>query len=191
MKKALCIAVAIMAFPGAALAQLPPVGYIGLYIDTSPPPSTCCVTGENFYPVEMYIWCLPSEHGMICSEFRVEYPVNIIQSTVTTNTNIIIIPPHGDLATGVSVCYIECMWDWHWNFHQTLYVTDSMPTCANIAKHPDPLITCVHFANCLPEYPTECVTVHSRLCFNQECPPEHCIGTKEASWGAVKSLFRE
>ncbi|UCF04486.1 MAG: hypothetical protein JSV33_11170 [bacterium] len=185
MKKALLLALAVLFLSGAALAQLPPHGYIGLYTDEH---VTCCVTGEGFYPVEMWIWCLPSLKGMICAEFMCVYPANVIQSTVTTNPLVSV--TLGTLDTGMSVCFADCHWTWIWPFHQALWVTDPTATDISIVKHPDPNIECVQFANCDPGYPTECAVVHTKLLLNQECPPPDCVGTEEASWGAIKDQFK-
>jgi hypothetical protein len=190
MKKGLLLCLALLLVSSVAFAQLPPVGYIGLYTSTGAPPdpATSCVTGVGFYPVEMYIWTLPSENGMICAEFMVTYPPNVIQSTVTTNPLVSV--TLGTLDTGMSACLINCAWDWTWYFHQALWVTDPTPTTIQIVKHPSLEILCVQFANCDPGYPTECCIVHTDLLINQECPPENPVGTEDASWGAIKDQFK-
>ncbi|UCD20121.1 MAG: hypothetical protein JSU64_03015 [candidate division WOR-3 bacterium] len=187
MKTVLCIVVVLVLVSSTSLAVLPPYGYMGLYIDEH---ETYCTSGEGFYPVEMWIWCLPSERGMICAEFMIVYPANIIQSTVTVNPEVSV--TLGTLDTGMSVCFVDCQWDWQWPFHQALWVTDPTQTEIEIEKHPDPMIECVQFANCETGYPTECCVVHTRLCINYpECPPWPCIGTEEASWGAIKSIIEK
>ncbi|UCF04556.1 MAG: Ig-like domain-containing protein [bacterium] len=143
-------------------------GYIGLYVDEYH--SNSCVEGEGFYPVVMWIWCLPSENGQICAEFAVSYPANVIQSTVTENP--IVSVKLGTLETGMSVCYVSCQYDWNWPFRQMLYVADSDATTIEIIKHPDPAVSAVQFANCLPGYPIEPVTVGSKLLINcSDHPP--------------------
>ncbi|UCF06850.1 MAG: hypothetical protein JSV33_07455 [bacterium] len=191
MKKGLLLSLALLLVSGVAFAQLPPVGYIGLYTDTGAPPDplSSCVTGTGFYPVEMYIWTLPSENGMICAEFMITYPASVIQSTVTTSPDVSV--TLGTLDTGMSACLLNCSWTWTWYFHQTIYVTDdATPMSCQIVKHPDLAILCVQFANCDPGYPTECCIVHTDLLINQECPPEDPVGTEDASWGAIKDLVK-
>jgi hypothetical protein len=141
----------------------------------------------GFYPVEMWIWCLPDNQGQICAEFMIVYPPNVIQSTVTNNTDIISVTL-GDLASGMSVCYVTCQWDWNWPFHQLLYVTDPTPSEVIITKHPDPTIMCPQFATCEPGYPTDCVSILTNLIINTECAP---ISTEEVSWGAIKGLYKK
>jgi hypothetical protein len=190
MKRILLISVAILLVASFANAQLPPHGYIGLYTDAGAPPdpNSACLYPGVFIPFEMYIWALPSERGMICAEFMVVYPPNVIQSTVTTNP--VVSVTLGTLDTGMSACLILCEWDWLWYFHQTLFMTDPLPSEIQIVKHPDPAIPCVQFANCDPGYPTECCVVHTKLLLNQECPPETPVGTEDASWGAIKDLVK-
>jgi hypothetical protein len=146
-------AISILLLCNAALAQHPDYAGIGLYTDPNDPPSveSACVTGVGFYFVEMYIWCLPEAsqwtHGVLCAEFAISYPDNVIQSTVTINTDIRSVDL-GTLPTGYSICYKSCQDYWHWIAHQSLYVTNAEPSWIEIVKHPDPCITDVQYAPC-------------------------------------------
>jgi hypothetical protein len=190
MKRILLISVAILLIASFAHAQLPPHGYIGLYLNTEPPvpDPIACATGVGFYPVEFYIWTLPSDRGMICAEFMISYPPKVIQSTVTTSPLVCV--TLGTLDTGMSACLCDCAWTWVWYFHQLLYVTDGTQTKCTIVKHPDPNIPCVQLANCDPGFPTECCVVHTELHFNQEATPPPAVGTEEVSCGAIKDLVK-
>jgi hypothetical protein len=185
MKKAILLAIALLLVSSAAFAQ-PPTGYIGLF--NCSVHSSWCATGVGFYPVQMYVWCLPSYFGQICAEFMVCYPVNVIQSTVTWNTPIISVQL-GDLATGLSVCYIVCQWDWHWIANQLIYVTDPTPTYVYICAHPGPGV--FQFANCEPGYPVEPCIKYTNLYLNYPLDSPECLGTatEDASWGAIKSMM--
>ncbi|UCF06973.1 MAG: hypothetical protein JSV33_08135 [bacterium] len=154
MNRALFTFISLLMIASITSAQLPPVGYIGLTLDDFQFQNGCS-SGVGFYPLEIWIYCLPSDEGMICAKFMIDYPPNVIQSTVTTNPAVSV--TLGTLDTGMSVCFADCHWNWIWPFHQALYVTDSTPTEVLIVKHPDPNILCVQFANCNPGYPTECV----------------------------------
>jgi len=186
MKKGLLFGLALLFLSSVAFAQLPPVGYIGLYVDGEH--SSSCAMGVGFYPVELWIWHLPSDLGMICSEFMIVYPLNVIQSTVTTNPLVSV--TLGTLDAGMSVCLVNCAWDWTWSFHQALWVTNPEPTEITVAKHPDEMIQCIQNANCEPGYPTECIVVLTKVLLNTECPPENPVGTEEASWGAIKDQLK-
>lgn len=173
---------------GSAAYAQPPIGYIGLFTDESH--DVWCATGVGFYPVEMWIWCLPSERGMICAEFQVCYPTNVIRSTMTWNE------PHielaiGDLLNGLSVCLQNCKTTWFWIAHQLLYVTDQTQSYASICPHPD--VGVYQFANCEPGYPTEQCIKYTNLYLNYEQPDPECMGTatRDASWGAIKSMIKE
>ena len=186
MKKALLLMFAILLISGAVNAQLPPEGYIGLYADAGH--TTQCVSGAGMYQVEMWIWCWPSVRGQICAEFRVLYPANLIQSTVTSNTDIISVTL-GDLPAGMSVCYLACQTDWHWPFHQALWVTDATQTMIEIGSHPDAGV--YQFANCNDGYPVEPCIAYPAMLINVaalDCP--EILGTEDTSWGAIKSLFK-
>jgi hypothetical protein len=133
----------LCAVPISLYAQLPENPYIGLFADEGR--SISCVTGAGFYPVEMWIWCLPSWNGQMCAEFSIQYPGNVIQTTVTRNESIISVEL-GSLVDGMSVCYKECLSDWNWNYHQTLFVTNSDPSWIEVIPHPD--YGGVRFASC-------------------------------------------
>jgi hypothetical protein len=82
MKKVLLLAGVFVVICGAAFAQAPPKGYIGLY--TSDMHDMWCVSGTPVYIVEMWIFCLPSVDGMLGAEFAISYPASgVIPSTVT------------------------------------------------------------------------------------------------------------
>ena len=183
MKKALLLTVALLFVAGVVNAQ---TGYIGIF--TGEDHSTWCASGAGFYPVEIWIMCLPGVLGQICAEFMVCYPLNVIQSTTTWNTPLISVSL-GDLASGLSVCYVVCQYDWHWICHQLLYVTDPTQTMVYICVHPD--VGVYQFANCEPGYPTEPVCILSHLYLNYAPPDPECMGTatESASWGAIKSII--
>lgn len=183
MKKVVFLAIALLLVSGAVNAQ---GHFMGLYTDDTH--SYWCATGVGFYPVEMWIMCLPGPLGVICNEFMICYPVNVIQSTTTSNTAIISVTL-GDLASGMSVCYLLCQYDWFWCFHQTLYVTDATQTLVQICAHPD--VGVYQVADCTPGYPTVPCDLLTNLYLNYESTEPECQGTatEDASWGAIKSMI--
>lgn len=191
MKKLLFLVVVLTLVATAVSAQ-PPVPYIGLFTDEFH--SVWCASNPApFYPVEMWVWCLPSERGMICAEFDISYPVNVIQSTVTLNPELGIIIPDPPYPEAFILCFVDCKWDWAWLFHQTLYVVDQTPTYIEIIKHPDPDIEHIRFANCEPGFPVEPCIKYTNMYLNYEPPDPECLGTatQDASWGAIKSMISE
>ena len=143
--KPILLLMLIIVMVSAVHAQLPEQPYIGLFAGEDR--TSSCVTGTGFYQVEMWIWCLSSDGGQMCAEFAIQYPSNVIWSTVTNNDPIISVML-GGLPDAVSVCYNECQYDWIWPFHQRLYVTDSEPSWVEIIAHPE--AGQVQFANCSP-----------------------------------------
>ena len=142
-------------------------GYIGVFADAGHDIYAYC-PAAGLYPIEMWIWCLPGDNGQIGAEFGVEYPANIIQSTITRNSGLISVEL-GELPTGYSVCYHTCQHDWHWILHQTLYVVYSEAGYITIGPHAD--IGTYQIANCQPGYPAEPVTLLTHLYYNDPCPP--------------------
>ncbi len=179
MKKVLLLTVAILMFSSLAIAQNPPQGYIGIFADETK--SSNCYEGDLMAPMYMYIWCLPSEYGQMAAEFMVTYPANVITSTVTAAPHIAV--SMGDLASGISYSYTECQWDWHWDYKQLMYVTDSSGTQVDIVAHPD--VGTYQFSNCEDGFPIEPCIYYTPLYLNV-CGP---TGTDDASWGAIKGMY--
>ncbi len=181
MKKVVFLAIALLLVSGAANAQ-----YMGLYTDADH--SVWCATGVGFYPVNMWIWCLPGPLGVMCNEFAVCYPINVIQSTVTNNDPIISVTL-GSLPAGMSVCYVACQYSWFWMFQQQLWVTDPSKTMVYICVHPD--VGVYQIADCTPGYPTQPCDLLTNLYINYAPPEQECMGTatEDASWGAIKSMM--
>jgi hypothetical protein len=187
MKKTALLTIAFLLLSAVPALAMYPEGYMGLFTDDAR--SSWCASGAGFYPVNMWIWAKPNaELGTICSEFMICYPTNVIQSTTTWNTTLISVSL-GDLASGLSVCYIMCQWDWFWIAHQLLYVTDPTQTRVYICVHP--AVGVYQFANCSPGYPVEPCVLLTHLYLNYVPTEPECQGTatESASWGAIKSLM--
>jgi hypothetical protein len=186
MKKVLLLAVALLLVASVANAQLPPVGYIGLF--TGEDHSAWCANGTGFYPVDVWILCLPSYLGQICAEFKLSNPPNVIPSTVTFNTPLISVSL-GDLDPGISVCYVACQDNWHWIAHRLYYVSGPGLTYIEIVPSPGPGV--YQFANCEDGFPVEPCIKLTNLYLNAGPGIPECdaMGTQDASWGAIKSMI--
>jgi hypothetical protein len=182
LKKLVFLIAALLLLFGATTAWCCPG--IGLFADADR--SICeVISPGGFYPFEMWIWIQPHiDNGTICNEFRICYPPNVIQSTVTWNDPIISVML-GDLPSGLSVCYIICQYDFFWIAHQACYLTDTTPAWIEVCAHPD--VGVVQYADCTPGYPVWPSTIWNHLALNQPC----VIGTEESSWGAIKSMVSE
>ncbi len=194
MKHVPTLALIVLVIASTAFAQLPPKGYIGLFTDANH--DTWCVTGAMpFYMADVWIFCLPSVDGMLCAEFAISYPSSgIIQSAVTPNVAIISVAL-GDLPNGMSVCYIECQWDWHWCFHQQIFVNAPDQTMLELIPHTAPQITVLQFAECIPpKYPMEAVIKFTNFYINYDPITEplcQVAGAESKSWGAIKTMIAE
>jgi len=162
--------------------SLPSVGYIGLYSD--PDRSFCEVhSSGGLSSFDLYVYCLPSEHGVMSVKFAISYPANVTQSSLTVNPGIAY--TQGDLESGINVQFQSCMYGWVWTHHQTLYITDTDPDWIYIVAHPGE--GSYYFTTCIDGYPSEGVMVVNHLAVNQPC----VIATEETSWGAIKSLYKD
>jgi hypothetical protein len=123
----------------------------GIYLSVDDSHTECTATGVAMYPVYVWIWVKPDSLGVICAEFMLSYPPNVIQSQVTKNVPIIS-QDVGDFPSGYSVCFITCQHDWVWIAHQLVYVLDQTQSQISVLPHPDR--DSVLVADCRPGYPT-------------------------------------
>jgi len=192
MKKLLLALLLTAVVSGSAVAQPPPVAYVGLYVDDLH--STQCISGSVSYEFLMWIWVLPGVDGLYGVEFAMEYPPGVIPSTVERNP---IFPAQlGDLTSvdGVATSASECLEDWTWVFRQNIIVTAPDPMEIRIVGstmgefvYETPIHT-----TCDYPYPIFELRVLNYLYINYEGEAYECslIGTESKSWGAIKSLFR-
>ena len=181
MKKAIFLAAALLILAGS-LNAAPPRGYIGLYADGNH--SVCNVVNPGgFLPFNMYIWCLPSEHGMTAAEFAISYPASVIPSTITLNPAITV--SLGTLTGGTSVAFGACNYDWVWTHQQACYLTATGADYIRVIADPTALPPAYQFATCELGNPLEEIQIINNPALNQGC----LVATKDASWGAIKSLF--
>ena len=167
MKRKLML-LALSALLSAPLAAQFPVPQIRPFVTGGHTVYAYCPQ-PGFYPIEMWIWCQPGPRGMICAEFSVDYPATIIRAAVEANMDIYSVSI-GDLDYGISVCYNTCQYDWHWIYHQTLYVTQPTPGIVGIEGHLDTGV--MQIANCLEGYPLEEASSWLGLYYNDPCPDE-------------------
>ena len=184
-RKILISLLLIVIITSAGAAQ-PPIGYIGLFVGDMH--DSWCINGVGFYQASMWVWCLPGQNGMVCAEFNISYPANVVTGSLNYNPAIppLIIPS----PDGYSLCLIECYWDWVWMFNQIFYVTDANKTMIEIVPHGDAGV--YQFANCEDGFPVEPCIKLTNLHINYEQGESECsvTGVETSSWGAIKSLFR-
>ncbi|MBU8921357.1 MAG: hypothetical protein KOO63_06010 [Bacteroidales bacterium] len=190
MKKCLLMTLALMLISTAALAQLPPLGYIGLFVDSEH--SVWCPPGTPTYSFTMYIWCLPGENGQMCAEFAIDYSDDpgIIKTAVILEDYISV--SMGGLDTGMSVCFLTCQTEWHAPLSQVLWVTTVAKNTLRIIEHPGLSTPAYQFSNCLEGQPIEPCKAYTSIYVNSvqgvdaECST---TGAESFSWGAIKQLM--
>ena len=190
MKKAMLLAAAVLFVASSVSAELPPVGYIGIFKDAThsnvPGYNTVCPGPYGMFSA--WIWCLPSVNGLQAAEFAVNFPpVVLIQATVK-NPGITV--ELGTMQTGLSVAFGEgqCQMDWVWLYQLTCVVLSPTPvtTKIDIKPHPGTLpVPAYQFATCELGYPIEACIYLTPLYLCQDAP----LGVQETNWGAIKSLF--
>jgi len=181
MKKLLLLGIAILLVANVVSAA--PYPYMALYLDENR--SSYCAYGDG--PITIYVFVLPSDNGAFASELRVELTGNIWPGSWTTNSEVVGLTM-GDISSGMSFSYNNCETDWHYVGTQGVFLTDDVtPGGATLLPHSSTGF--LGTANCDDEAgrPKEDAIVLTNVYFNTDPCPE--VGTQDASWGAIKSLF--
>jgi hypothetical protein len=178
MKKTLLIALATLFIANFAYAS----DYIGVYFDTAHMICTKDAVGDvAFY---YYVWAKPASLGLSAVEFKIVFPPMVYDmGAMTLNAGINL--TLGDLLTGWSATFASCQPGTIWIqvYRQRVYVDTALEGTGviQLAKADDSqnlgLSTC--------EMMDASFTVLNHGFINLPC----IIGTKDASWGAIKSLF--
>jgi hypothetical protein len=156
--------------------------YVGLFADSGH--SVISVNGPGtFLPFTMWIWWRPSVRGMVAGEIALEYPSNVIKSTVTTNSLMNCGLCCLGLDDAVYACFFNCQVEWVWSHQRTCYLTDGAPTAIRIVPS---IYGNLCAASCELGNPVEPATVLSHLYLNQS----GAYATEPTSWGTIKSLYR-
>ncbi|MCK4549586.1 MAG: hypothetical protein KAU49_05435 [Candidatus Krumholzibacteria bacterium] len=156
---------------------------IGIYVDEGH--SECSSYPALYQVVNFWVWVLPGNDGMICVEYEITTPANVIEAATTVNPEAgysigdAIVPP------GATVCFPTCRTDWIWIHQLTCLVTDSVPSIITLDPHGDYGI--MRALNCIePGEHYETMTKVNDVYLFQEC----VLANQESSWGAIKSLLK-
>lgn len=189
MAKMLIAGAGLLFLTSSAFAELPPVGYIGMFADGAHSDNTVCppVYGQSM----CWIWCLPSVNGLQAAEFAVSFPPTVVVLVTVKNPLITVGLCCGALPTGVSVVFGEgmCQNDWVWLYQLTVMPFAATPAKIEIVPSPNVWpVPAYQFASCQAGYPIEpCINLTPLyICWSPDPGP---LGANEASWGAIKSLF--
>jgi hypothetical protein len=157
--------------------------YIGMYADEGH--SECSLYPAPYQLVHFWVWVQPGEDGMVCAEYEITTPPNVIQAATIVNPAAgyhigdAIVPP------GATVCFASCQTGWVWTHQLACLVTDTGPSIITLDPHDDYGImrstNCIDFGD-----PYETMTKINDMFLNQGC----CLANEEASWGAIKSLLK-
>lgn len=194
MNKSLLATAALMLLVSQAMAQVPH-HFVALYGDTvgGPGGSSHSVCGIDYVPapyteIEMWVWWLPDpEWGLRGVDYKLVYPTStyIIPLALTSNPDITV--DLGTPANGIQSAFGSCWRDWCWSHWQYLFVKKMAPMTVQIVGNPNSwgTINVVDCTNGMCSFPA---TLMNHLSINAPCNP--VVGTKDASWGKIKSLYQ-
>ena len=154
---------------------------ISLYLDLER--SGTSIKPGPYAVFDCYVWCLPSERGMMCAEYALELMPTSADFTCFAMEEIpnqdIVSVSLGNTRDGISECFSECRYDWTW-IMKVSYMYISGGGLINVTN--DPAVPSILFANCLAGYPTETAQAGTPLQVNT-----YYVGTMLAGFDA---LFR-
>jgi hypothetical protein len=181
--KILVAACAFLIVASAGAECLPSKPYVGLYADPGHSVMSVNYTGA-FTSFEIWLWWLPSEHGLYAAEFGMVYPSNVIAYTITFNPTLQVLLGCDYWPDNVCAVFNSCQADWIWTHHQTCFLTDGLPSVIEIG--PPSGLSAIGAANCELGNPVEPTTILNKFALNQD----GVIAVEPQSWGAIKSLYR-
>ena len=175
------------ACPAGALAQTEAHYYIGLFADEDFTVCSVDVVASSIF--EAYVWCRPDWEGMVCVEFKIAYPSNVLLMPSMTVKHDGISVEYGDVESGISTCFHDCRYDQLWVYRLSFVALETGgPDFIRIEDFlPEDQYGGLNFAACQGGFPTRDAIVLNHLALNQDC----VVGTAAASWGAIKSLCGE
>jgi hypothetical protein len=182
MKKLLLIALAAMFVSSFAYGA----DYIAIYFDTGH--SVCRADVGANDPADWntyyYVFALPGTAGLTAVEFKVGFPPIVVDSgSLTLNAGINL--TLGAIDTGWSATFAACQpgGTWIQVYRQRVYLDTSTIPDGVIALMETDDSHNLGLSTCQMMDASFTVLNHGHI--NQPC----VIGTKDASWGAIKSLF--
>ena len=157
--------------------------FVGIYADEGR--TLCSLYPAPYSPVTLWVWVQPGQDGMMCVEYEIVIPFNVIDAYTQVNPAAgyhigdAIVPP------GAEVCFPGCVTDWIWIHQVMCLVTDANPSIVTLEPHDDAgILRATTCAEPAPWY--EEMTKINDMFFNQGC----CLAAEESSWGAIKSILR-
>jgi hypothetical protein len=186
MKKALLLAVALMMVASAANA-----GWIDLFSASThdawclyPPP-------VQYVPITIYMIARPPADGFRATECKITIPdpcASITNVTYHPNMNL----AFGEWPTGMSLSFSACMLD-PWVLCATIQVLSLdcawSTDCQVIELSERNDSEFLGFATCGTGFPPEAAGHQFNVYLNCDPCPD-IVATEDASWGAIKNLYR-
>ncbi|MBU8920545.1 MAG: T9SS type A sorting domain-containing protein [Bacteroidales bacterium] len=166
-----------LALIGAIVIAVPcvlhagPTAYIGLYTDEERSNNTV-IFSEMWEHFEVWVWVLPGDLGMMCTEFSVDHhDLVIVEGELFPNPECTVNMGNLFYPGGASICFGSCQYDWTWLYRISMYTQSMESGRIEIREHPD--AGGLQIANCiLPDYPIEEAFIYSEICYARSISPD-------------------
>ncbi len=162
-----------------------PIGYAGLFADPYRI-EWCVFQSQPFSMIDLWVWCLPSENGLMGVEFSISYPSNVTEVETEFNPDVLIPIVYDP----VQLWFGSCHTDWIWVIRQSIMITSLEASILEII--PFTVTDESWFYTCPEGNPPAEMSAFAKMYIN---PPDESIcwvGTGQKwSWGAIKSIYSE
>lgn len=177
MKKILLTIAAIALFAVPASAQMFSVwGDAGM--------TTCENFGAAYTPFPVYLMLEPGPDGAFAAEYRLSVPASLIVQVTNPSADISVAMGDATNGDGISLGFLTCQSETFVVYDFMMFPMDVNPgqiiVEANLATGKLIIATCEE-----PLRPEVDAVVYNYYGWHEGC----VIGTKESSWGAIKSMM--
>ena len=135
-----------------------PIAYIGLYNSgTITNPENCFRYSELYEEYDVWVWVLPGDDAMICTQFSIDHHdwVYVIGTTINPEHSVFLGNPI--YPNGVSVCFSECQYEWVWLYHLEMLTKELEYGTIEIRERPSAGV--YQIADCNDGYPERPLTI--------------------------------
>lgn len=167
MKK-ISIVLLVLLMSSVFIQSVSAQSYIGLYTDEEHS-SIAANNLEGSCLFDLWVWILPGENGVMCAEYKLDIPADMIPQSVELNPSNYICLGEAYGSPGLSICFPECQNEWFWTAKIQILLTDRTERYIVLSAHED--AGTIQVANCLPDYPIESLTILSGLSVNTALQP--------------------
>ena len=177
MKKILLTIAAIALFAAPVSAQM-----MSVWADAEM--ASCEVFGTAYVTFPVFLMLEPGPDGAFAAEYRLSVPAGLLVQVTNPAADISVAMGDATNGAGISIGFLSCRTETAVVYDFVMFPMDAVPAYIMVEPNADTgkLIVATCEEPLRPEIPC---AVYNYFGWNDAC----VVGTKESSWGAIKSLM--